>query len=274
MQAAEIVKLKYLSAPSNGLKYVASRGGGDQTKLTGDFAFYDTSMKNARHPNYLAEFERDGFCLVNAKSNVIDFYDDDQVRSVHSLELESLVTNISGCKTFEIIDFTRRSSATKVQSAHSSREPAVVVHNDYSEWGGIARLKQHLEETSRESEFDDILRRGFAIINVWRSISDKPIEVNPLGMCRAGSVQSEDLHKAERNAGHRTGELYYATYSAHHDWSYFPLMTKDEPLVFKTYDSRQDGRARFVLHSSFESPKSAPDAPARESLETRCLVTF
>jgi hypothetical protein len=51
-------------------------------------------------------------------------------------------------------------------------------------------------------------------------------------------------------------------------------MAPDEALLIKTYDSATDGRARFTIHTSFEDPSSATDAPPRESIETRCFVFF
>ena len=46
----------------------------------------------------------------------------------------------------------------------------------------------------------------------------------------------------------------------------------DEALVFKTFDSETDGRARFRIHTSFVIPGVGGEAPARESIETRCLL--
>jgi hypothetical protein len=51
-------------------------------------------------------------------------------------------------------------------------------------------------------------------------------------------------------------------------------MQMDEALLFKTFDSETDGRARFTIHSSFDDPDAPADAPPRESIETRCLVFF
>jgi hypothetical protein len=48
----------------------------------------------------------------------------------------------------------------------------------------------------------------------------------------------------------------------------------DEALLFKTFDSATDGRARFTIHSSVVDPTAPADAPPRESIETRCLVFF
>jgi hypothetical protein len=51
-------------------------------------------------------------------------------------------------------------------------------------------------------------------------------------------------------------------------------MQMDEALLFKTFDSATDGRARFTIHSSVVDPTAPADAPPRESIETRCLVFF
>ena len=51
-------------------------------------------------------------------------------------------------------------------------------------------------------------------------------------------------------------------------------MQMNEALLFKTFDSATDGRARFTIHSSFDDPTSPADAPPRTSIETRCLVFF
>ena len=48
----------------------------------------------------------------------------------------------------------------------------------------------------------------------------------------------------------------------------------DEALLFKTFDSETDGRARFTIHTSFEDPNAPADAAPRESIETRCLVFY
>jgi hypothetical protein len=49
-------------------------------------------------------------------------------------------------------------------------------------------------------------------------------------------------------------------------------MERNEAILLKCYDSKEDGRARFTAHSAFEDPTSAPDAAARESIEVRALI--
>jgi hypothetical protein len=51
-------------------------------------------------------------------------------------------------------------------------------------------------------------------------------------------------------------------------------MQCSEALVFKTFDSVKDGRARWTAHTAFDDPNSPPDAPPRESIEMRTLAFF
>jgi hypothetical protein len=87
-------------------------------------------------------------------------------------------------------------------------------------------------------------------------------------------VDPKQLVSVERRAEERTGELQVALHDSGHCWYYFPEMQMDEALLFKTFDSETDGRARFTIHSSFEDPGAPVDAPSRESIETRCLLFF
>lgn len=50
-------------------------------------------------------------------------------------------------------------------------------------------------------------------------------------------------------------------------------MDINEAWAFVCYDSRSD-RARFTPHTGFKDHSSAPDAPARESIEIRSFCFF
>ena len=51
-------------------------------------------------------------------------------------------------------------------------------------------------------------------------------------------------------------------------------MRRDEALVFKTYESLDDGRARWTAHTAFDNPTAPPNARPRESIEIRTLAFF
>ncbi len=158
-----------------------------------------------------------------------------------------------------------------MQKERRIREPASIIHNDYSDRSGPQRLRDHFADTPDEAEA--LLRRRFAIVNVWRSIAGT-VRSAPMALCDAASVAPADLVPVVRQARDRIGEIQQAIYNPAHRWYYFPEMRADEALLIKTYDSATDGRARFTIHTAFDDPATAADAPPRESLETRCFAFF
>ena len=122
-------------------------------------------------------------------------------------------------------------------------------------------------------EAEALLAHRFAIIQVWRAIN-QPIQANPLAVADAESVAFDDLVVAERRYPHRVGQTYRLKFNSDHRWYYFPEMCRDEALVFKVYDSKKDGCARFTPHTSFVDPSSPPNAPARQSIEVRAFAFF
>ena len=63
-------------------------------------------------------------------------------------------------------------------------------------------------------------------------------------------------------------------YRPGHRWFYAPDMRTDEVLLLKCYDSAEDGRSRFVPHTSFNDPTMSPDILPRESIELRTFVFY
>src|SRR4029077_12291087 len=122
-------------------------------------------------------------------------------------------------------------------------------------------------------EAETLLQNRFAEINVWRAISG-PIQESPLTLCDARSLTEQDTVPTDLVYPNRVGEAYSFTYNPNHKWFYFPHMQRNEALLLKCYDSKEDGRARFTAHTSFEDPTSPPDAAPRESIEVRALIFF
>jgi hypothetical protein len=272
MQAAPIkASLKFLSNVDEPLVYIPSKGGGDETEHVGNFTMQEVAIRNGRHHKQFSSLDVEGFKLVRQATEVEDFYDDAQIDSTYHDEVKALLTEITGAARIEIFDDTRRSTSLERQKDKKIREAASIVHNDYTARSGVKRLWDHFADDLDEA--DKLLQRRFAIVNVWRSI-DGPVYNYPLALCDAATVRPEDLVSVERRAEERTGELQVALHHLGHRWYYFPEMQMDEALLFKTFDSDTDGRARFTIHSSFEDPAAPVDAAPRESIETRCLVFF
>ena len=108
-------------------------------------------------------------------------------------------------------------------------------------------------------------------INVWRPIRG-PVERSPLALADASSVQQEDLIATDQVFPDRVGEIYNVAHAASQRWYYAPHMTADEVLLIKSWDSLDDGHARFTPHGAFQLSEAREDAPARESIEVRTLV--
>jgi len=167
-----------------------------------------------------------------------------------------------------VFDHTLRTGDSAEQEQRKIREPVFWAHNDYTEWSGPQRVRDFFG-----AEADQLLAHRVAIIQVWRAIKD-PIQRNPLAMVDARSVSPADFVRAERRYPNRVGETYQLSYNANQRWFYFPRMRRDEAIVFKVYDSLNDGRARFTPHTSFEDPTSPADAPPRQSIEVRTFAFF
>jgi hypothetical protein len=199
---------------------------------------------------------------------VKDFFDPRQLESVYYPELEQLVKELSGAKRVVVFDHTLRSGDEAEREAKLVREPVLSAHNDYTEWSGPQRVREIMGD-----EAERLLRRRFAIIQVWRAIR-RPVQANPLAVLDARSLVPEDLLVAERRYPHRVGQTYRLKYNPGHRWFYFPEMRRDEALVFKVYDSETDGRARFTPHTSFVDPATPPGSPPRQSIEARTMAFF
>ncbi|MGH2397630.1 MAG: CmcJ/NvfI family oxidoreductase [bacterium] len=226
------------------------------------------SIQNGRPLAGRLSLDENGFILVEHKTAVTDFFDTQQLESVYYPEVEQLIKKVSGAARVVVFDHTLRSGDEPEREARLIREPVLSAHNDYTEWSGPQRVRDLLPE-----EAEALLKRRFAIIQVWRAIN-KPIQANPLALADARSVAPEDLMVAERRYPHRVGQTYRLRYNPAHRWFYFPEMRRDEALVFKVFDSEKDGRARFTPHTSFDDPGSPPDAPPRQSIEARALAFF
>ena len=263
--------LKFLANLDEPLVYIPSKGGGDETDHVGNFVMREVSVRDARKDNASFGLDIEGFKLVPQRTTVSDFYDDAQIASIYESEVKALITDVTGASYVEIFDHTRRSSSLQHQRARQIREPADIVHNDYTARSGIKRLRDHFADNPDEAKA--LMKRRFAIVNVWRSIAGT-ISNHPLVLCDATTVNPEDLVSVERRAEDRIGELQVALHDPGQRWYYFPEMQMDEALLLKTFDSATDGRARFTIHSSCEDPNAPADAGPRESIETRCLLFF
>lgn len=243
--------------------------GGRLRQRIGVFEEHVVAIYNGRPSAGRFSLDGEGFLLTGHETKMSDFYDKAELRSVYYPEVERLVKEYAGASEVLIFDHTLRSGDEAAQEAKQLREPVKLVHNDYTERSGPQRVRDLLPAAEAEAR----LRRRFAVVQVWRPIR-APVQKAPLAICDARSLAPKDLIAAERRHPNRVGEIYHIAFNPDHRWFYFPEMRRNEALVFKTYESEKDGRARFGAHGSFDDPTSPPDAPPRESIEVRALAFF
>jgi hypothetical protein len=244
-------------------------GGPRTTTHTGQYQEHRVTICNGRVGREPFSLDREGFTLVDHETKVADFYNEDEVRSVYYPEIERLVKEMTGAVKVFIFDHTLRAADEGTREEMKVGAPVRRVHNDYTEWSGPQRVRDLLPADEAAAR----LQHRFAVIQVWRPIR-KPVESSPLAIADARSLASKDLIATERRYPGRVGEIYHITYNPAHRWFYFLNMQRNEALVFKTYDSMKDGRARWTAHAAFDDPTSPADAPARESIEMRTLAFF
>jgi hypothetical protein len=209
-----------------------------------------------------------GFALVEQHSQVRDFWDEDEIRRVYYPEVDRLLREATGASRVFIFDHTlrRRVPGVHDRRADMPRQPATRVHVDHTAKSGPQRVRDLIPEDAEE-----LLKGRVQVINVWRPIKG-PLLDAPLAVCDATSVDFEDLVPSDLVYTHRVGETYSVRYNPTHRWFYVPGMRADEALLLKCCDTIDDGRARFMPHTSFADPTTPPDAAPRESIEIRTLV--
>jgi hypothetical protein len=225
-------------------------------------------MHNARPLFAQTTLDRDGFRFVSHDTRMQSFFDESEVRSVYYPEIEALVKAESGAHRVVVFDHTLRTADDEFREQHKIREVVRRAHNDYTEWSGPQRVRDVLP-----AEADELLKRRFAIIQVWRPIR-YPVETHPLAIADARSVSFDDFVISERRYPNRVGQTYAIAYNPAHKWYWLPRMARNEALVFKVYDSAKDGRARWSAHTAFDDPTTPPNARPRESIEIRTLAFF
>lgn len=262
-------QLRFLAPSDIPPVYRASQAGADaELVLEGSFDDHDITLTNGWLERERYTLDQAGFQFAAHRSFVSDFYNDAEIDDPYTGEVEALVQAATGAVRTVCFDHTRRADSRAMRGERTSREPSVIVHNDYTDTSGPQRVRDIMGD-----EADDLLTRRFAIVNVWRAISH-PAETSILALCDASSARPEDLIPTPRIAKDRIGELMLAHHHPDQHWVAFPAIAPEEALLLKTFDSATDGRARFAIHTAFSPAKPPASAKPRESIESRVFAFF
>ena len=234
-------------------------------------------IKNGRLLATDPSLDIEGFAFFKQVSKVVNFFDDSELDTIYSLEIEDLIRRASGGREVVVFDHTRRSTAPEQREKYNARDPVPAPHSDYSDTSAEQRMHDVFGK-----QVSDKLNRRFAMVNAWRSMTGT-IEEWPIAVCDARTVNENLLVDTYRHAPHRAEPSFeyarssstrHAAFDSSHRWYYYPEMKRDEVLLFKNYDTLKDGTARFALHSAFEDPSTPQNPKPRESIETRAFVFF
>jgi hypothetical protein len=240
-------------------------------------AKHTVPIRDARPIADHLSLDKHGFELHARRTAFVDFYDEAAVRAHYYPDVEALMQELTNALTVIAFDHNVRSVVRAARGDRGVRAPVDQVHNDYTEDSGPRRGREILEAAGRA----DLADRHLAFVNLWRPIVG-PVLDNPLALCDARSVGPTDLVATEIlhfgdddlvEPRHR-GAVQSVRYNQEHRWFYVSAMRPEEFLLLKCYDSRTDGRARFVPHTGFDSPARPREFVPRESIETRTLVVL
>jgi hypothetical protein len=234
-------------------------------------------IRDARSVANAIKLDQYGFEFHRDATAFEDFYDDVAVRERYYPEVERVTRTLIGASAVIAFDHNVRSAVRAARGEVGVRVPVDQIHNDYTEDSGPKRKREILDAAGRSNLMD----RHVAFVNLWRPIVG-PIQDNALALCDARSVAAQDFvvtnihHFGEDDLvepRHR-GQIYSVLYNPAHRWYYVSDMRPDELLLLKCYDSRCDGRSRFMPHTGFQHPNCPANFVPRESIEVRTLVIF
>jgi hypothetical protein len=220
----------------------------------------DERREHGLHPS--------GFELLRFPTKVFDFLVKKQIPAQYETEIEDFLKSVTGCYRVHIFDHTVRASDPGLRGLKQVREPASLVHNDYTSKSGFVCLQENLGEDA-----EALARDRFQILNIWRPLVD-PVQDYPLALCDARTFTQSDLVDTERRSPSHVGEIQLALHSPQQRWYYYSEMRPDEVLLFKTFDSIDGGINPCSTHTAIRLPDAPADAKPRESIESRALVFY
>ena len=215
-----------------------------------------------------------GFALIQSESQIQDWRDSKNVASIHYSECRELAEALlPDARVLSIDSHTFRDEDKKEHYYVDGIQygpPALAVHNDYAD----SLSEDGKKITQRFTEIIGLPTDKRIIgLNIWRSVTPKPLERFPLAICDRTSIDLDDLeYKLNVNAP-VPFNAHYCKPNDEQRWYYYSRMTREEALVFLTYDSHPpDGDFfRPTLHTAVALPDS-DNLQRRESIEVRIFA--
>src|SRR5215472_4835575 len=234
MDGPAIADLKSINAPLNFLVPMAEKPVAYNYEpppgvpvRTGESEEHWVKIRDARPLIGQLSLDREGFVLLHHQSAVENFYDEEEIARVYYPECERVIKEATGAARVVAFDHIVRNAAMSAKG-NAIKMPAKRVHDDYTAWSAPQRVRDLMG-----AEAEELLKRRFAIINLWRPISG-PVMESPLVLCDAQSLSEENLIAGDLKYPDRTGETYSITYNPNQRY-YFPedgaRRTRADPVL-------------------------------------------
>ena len=223
-------------------------------------------VHNARESNF--KIEDGGFELINHKSAVKNFYDDEEVVQVYYKEMSEYVQEKVKADSVYIFSHITRNEAEADSGKRKGGHR--LVHNDFT-----TNFNKTLDPFIKEI---GTTPKRIEVFNLWRRF-DKDGTDTPFAVCDKRTVSEKELiptdlfnYIGDEPQG-LTVEIYQSAHNQDHKWYFYPKMNRDEVLMFKTYDSL-DNPFLPTLHSAFDDTSAKKNASPRESIEVRAVCLY
>jgi hypothetical protein len=131
-------ELNYLAPPREKPRTYTYDPPSGQPRTTAVNEPHRVQISNARPILREVSLDEEGFGLLQHKSRVRDFHDDDEVRRVYYKEAEQLLKEVTGADRVHIFDHTvrRRIPGAEDRQVAGTRQPVPRVHVDHTETSG------------------------------------------------------------------------------------------------------------------------------------------
>ncbi|KAK2026574.1 hypothetical protein LX32DRAFT_695471 [Colletotrichum zoysiae] len=208
-----------------------------------------------------------GFQYIRHTSVEKDFADEETVKSVYYPEMERVYKDITGASRVVIFNHQIRRGPANWHSLGERntehRGPLHKAHVDQSYDGAVMMARHHLGD-----EADELLKRRFQIINIWRPI--KTVYKDPLAVADGNTVAEGDLVPGAIIYPRHRAETWTIKPNPAHRWYFKDKQGPDEPLLIKCFDS-DTSVVRRAAHCAFRDPEM-DDMESRQSIDIRALV--
>ena len=242
---------------------------------------------DARKSAPTGSWEAQGFELMQHKSKVGNFDDEQEIAAVHYAEIAELAQRLTGCHHALVSGHISRNP--EQAAAHADLGPIQFVHSDFAPSYG-QRIRDFYAEGGEQAEAglanegisaaDVASSKRMLILQFWRNVGPAHMDL-PIAFCDVQSTRTDEIIPIPVNNYAGGGFDFEAlairapAAAGSHRWYTFPDMQPDEVVAFRTYDTdlMEQGAAYWTPHSAFADPSVETGKPARRSIELRatCL---